>query len=321
VRVPLLLLMLASPAYAEEPLVLEAKIPLGDVSGRIDHLAVDVDRRRVIVAELGNDTVGIVDLAKREIVGRIRGLKEPQGVAYLKAQDVIVVANAGDGTVRRYRGADLAPMGMLKLGADADNIRLDPRTGDVVVGYGRGTLSFLDPASGALKSEIELPAHPESFQLAPTDDRIFVNVPDAHQIAVLDRGVGRQVAQWGITASGNFPMALDPAGTTLFVVYRSPPTLTAFDGATGGVAMRMRTCGDADDVFFDAKRARLYVSCGDGEIAVIQQDGSSYREIARIGTSSGARTALFVPPLDRLVLAVRARGRELPALWIYRPAS
>jgi hypothetical protein len=40
----------------------ETKIPLGDVKGRIDHMAIDLPRRRLFVAELGNDTVAVVDL-------------------------------------------------------------------------------------------------------------------------------------------------------------------------------------------------------------------------------------------------------------------
>src|ERR1700758_5019324 len=44
------------------PLILEAKIPLGQVSGRIDHLGIDVKRRRLLVAELGNNSLGVVDL-------------------------------------------------------------------------------------------------------------------------------------------------------------------------------------------------------------------------------------------------------------------
>jgi len=44
------------------PLQLESKIPLGDVRGRIDHMAIDLPRQRLFVAELGNDSVGIVDL-------------------------------------------------------------------------------------------------------------------------------------------------------------------------------------------------------------------------------------------------------------------
>src|ERR1700744_5497829 len=52
------------PALAGDPalLVLEQKIPLGKVSGRIDHLAIDAQRHRLFMAELGNNSVGIVDL-------------------------------------------------------------------------------------------------------------------------------------------------------------------------------------------------------------------------------------------------------------------
>src|SRR4051812_9825676 len=73
---------------AEPALTLEARIPLGDVSGRIDHMAIDPKRQRLFVAELGNNTVGVVDLKKRKIVQVITGLKEPQGVAYVPSSDM-----------------------------------------------------------------------------------------------------------------------------------------------------------------------------------------------------------------------------------------
>src|SRR5258708_6640796 len=68
-----------APAQSADtgPLQLEAKIPLGDVRGRIDHMAVDLKRQRLFVAELGNDTVGVVDLSNRKLIRRIAGLKEP----------------------------------------------------------------------------------------------------------------------------------------------------------------------------------------------------------------------------------------------------
>jgi hypothetical protein len=40
-------------------MTLEAKIPLGAVRGRIDHMAVDLRRQRLFVAELENDTVAL----------------------------------------------------------------------------------------------------------------------------------------------------------------------------------------------------------------------------------------------------------------------
>jgi YVTN family beta-propeller protein len=106
-------------------LQLETKIPLGDVRGRIDHMAVDLKRQRLFVAELGNDSLGVIDFANRKLIRTITGLKEPQGVGYEPATDTIYVANAGDGSVRLFEGSDYNSVGRIELGNDADNIRID----------------------------------------------------------------------------------------------------------------------------------------------------------------------------------------------------
>ena len=72
----------ASPAWPAEYLALQARIALSGVAGRIDHMAVDLARRRLFVAEYGNGTLDAVDLASGRRVGRISGLDEPQGVGY-----------------------------------------------------------------------------------------------------------------------------------------------------------------------------------------------------------------------------------------------
>src|SRR5215475_3742472 len=120
---------------ASPPLILEAKIPLGQVSGRIDHLGIDPKRQRLFVAELGNDSLGVVDLAAGKVLRRITGMSEPQGVAYVPFADSIYVANGGDGSVRVLRGEDLAPTGRIELGNDADNVRVDAQHSRVLVGY------------------------------------------------------------------------------------------------------------------------------------------------------------------------------------------
>jgi DNA-binding beta-propeller fold protein YncE len=255
-------------------------------------------------------------------VHRIFGLKEPQGVGYVPSTDTIYVANAGDGTVHRYRGADFSLLNTLKLGDDADNVRLDRRTNQLIVGYGGGALALIDVVSGTTTAEIRLPGHPESFQLEPSGSRIFANVPDAQQVAVVDRSTARQIAKWVVPdARANFPMALDDAGQRLVVVYRRPALLAVFDTRNGNVVARLPTCGDADDLFYDARRQRIYVSCGEGVLAVVQRQGDRYRELARIQTVTGARTSLWVPELDRLFVAVPASGSERAALWVYGPAA
>jgi hypothetical protein len=309
-----------SSSATTDALVLERKIPLGDVAGRIDHLGIDLARHRLFVAELGNNTVGVVDYEAGRVVHRITGFREPQGVGYVASSDTIYVANAGDGTLHRYRGADFSPLGTLKLGDDADNIRVDADANQVVVGYGGGALATLDAASGKKISAVSLAAHPESFQLEPGGARAFVNVPDARQVAVVDRAASKQIGAWKMDeAAANFPMALD--GNRLVVAYRKPPLLGVFDTSSGKVVTRLPTCGDADDVFVDAGRKRIYVSCGEGALAVLQREGDDFRELGRIPTVSGARTSFWSPDLDRLFLAVRARGREPAAVWVYRPAT
>src|SRR5258708_34881134 len=64
------------------PLQLEIKMPLGDVRGRIDHMAVDLKRQRLFVAELRNNSVGNFALQNPKLVHRVAGLKEPQGVGF-----------------------------------------------------------------------------------------------------------------------------------------------------------------------------------------------------------------------------------------------
>ena len=309
-----------SAQTASPPLVIDAKIPLGQVSGRIDHLGIDLERKRLLVAELGNNSLGVVDLAAGKVLSRVAGLAEPQGAAYVPSSDSIFVANAGDGSVRVLRGEDLTPIGRIELGDDADNVRVDPARKRVLVGYGKGALAVIDPVSLAKTADIRLKAHPEGFQIDETGTQVFVNVPDAHEIVVVDLATGSTQSLPTQGAGSNFPMAIDGEAHRFLVIFRNPPTLMAFSSQDGHVAAKVETCGDADDVFVDRKRHRVYVSCGEGAVDVLEPDQQGYRRLARVPTASGARTSLFVPELDRLFVAVRAGSNEPAAIWVFRPA-
>lgn len=298
---------------------LETKIPLGAVRGRIDHMAIDLQRQRLLVAELGNDSVGIVDLKQSKTIHTIGGLAEPQGVGYAPAGDATYVANARDGSVRIFRGADYVPSGRIDLGSDADNVRFDAEANRVLIGHGAGAISAIGVAQQKKFGSSPLPAHPESFQIWPSPKRIFVNVPGAHAVVVLDGTTGEQKDKWSVPEGGTFPMALDPANRRVLIVSRRPPRLIAYDKDDGSVIARADTCGDSDDLFVDAKRNRVYVSCGAGFIDILATQRDGYRRIGRIPTAAGARTSLFVPELDVLLLAVRATPAEQAAIWVFRP--
>jgi len=308
----------SAPSQPTDELALEAKIPLGAVKGRIDHMAVDVPSGRLFISELGNDSVAVVDFHAHKLVDRIGGLKEPQGLAYAAKVDHLFIANGGNGVVAIHRGRDLARVDEIALGEDADNIRLDG-SDRVIVGYGHGALAVLEESTGSRIATIPLAAHPEAFLLEPDGDRIFVNEPRALRTAVIDRSSGKEIARWNTLAAGNFPMALDATGRRLFVVYRMPAAIAAFDTRNGDVLSQRPTCADADDVFYDTVRDRVYVICGEGAIAVIDARERDLREQTRVQTRAGARTGLFVQDLDRLFVAVPARATEPAEIRIYRP--
>ena len=317
-----LTLLAAAPASAQQDgrslLELERKIPLGAVNGRIDHLAFDLSRKQVFIAELQNNSVGVVDLGSGRLLHRITGLSEPQGVGYVPSVDMLFVANGGDGSVRVFKGGDFTPTGLQALDSDADNVRVDAETAQVYVGFGSGALAVIDSTTRMKIKDIELPAHPESFQINQSTRQIFVNIPNAGSIVVLAKMGDAPRASWPTANDqGNFAMSLDEENQRVLVVFRNPPKLSVRDMHTGAVIAEQNTCGDVDDMFVDAKRRRVYVTCGEGFIDVLNAS-ADYARLVRIATRPGARTSLFIPPLDRLAVAARASGSEPAELWIYR---
>lgn len=256
-------LMLAVPGCSKaqsigdvSSLVLERTIPLAGVSGRIDHLAADPGHERVFVAELGNGSIDVVDL-KNGQSRRIADFKSPQGLGYIEGRNELVVASGGDGSVRFLDGVSLAQTATLHPGSDADDVRVDAATGHVMVGYGAGALAVIDPVRRAVVRTIALPAHPEGFSIDPSTHRAYVNVPDDRSIVAVDLDTGTQLARWPAAHLMNFPMALDPQSKTLAIVYRLPARLVLLGEDKGDVMQDLPKCGDADDVFFDARRQRI----------------------------------------------------------------
>src|SRR5271166_1867456 len=81
---------------------------------------------------------------------------------------------------------------------------------------------------------------------------------------------------------------------------------------------RQAVCGIPLARLHDGARKRLYASCGDGHVAIFDA-ASGLSETSRVSTREGARTSLFVPPLDRLFVAVPESGDQLAEIWVYAP--
>ena len=311
---------LAVAESGETRIKLKQTIPLPGVEGRIDHFAFDAAGERLLVCALGNNTVEVLDLLEGERVHSITGLGAPQGVAYIPELDRIFVANDNGGVCKIYDGKSFQQIGELNFKDDADNVRYDGVAKKIYVGFGNGGIGIIDATQGKMIGSISLSAHPEAFELEKNGKRIFVNVPNARHVAVIDRNQGKVVATWKTDlVFANFPMALDEANHRLFVGCRLPSKLVMLDADSGEVVAKIDISGDPDELFYDRKRRRIYAICGAGKIDIIEQaDANNNKAATKIDTASGARTGLFVPERDELFVAVPHRGSQQAEIRCYQ---
>jgi DNA-binding beta-propeller fold protein YncE len=299
---------------------LKRTIPLPGVEGRIDHLDLDISGQRLFVCALGNNTVEVIDLNKGERIHTISGLGAPQGVAFVPEVNRLLVANDKGGVCNIYDANSFQLIGKVEFADDADNVRYDSASKRIYVGFGSGGIGIINAADGKQVGSIKLAGHPEAFELERQGHRIFVNVPTARHVAVIDRDKGEVIATWKTDgAFGNFPMALDEANHRLFVGCRLPSKLVVLDTASGKTVTSVGISGDPDDIFYDSKRHRVYVICGAGKIDIIDQtDANTYKALAKINTADGARSGLFVPERDALFVAVPHRGSQQAEIRRYQ---
>jgi len=327
-------LVLACGSFAAQQgpgLIAKNPIRLTNVEGRMDHLGVDVKGQRLFATAFDNRTLEVIDLKTGRQIRSITGLNEPQGAYYDPATNRLFVACGGDGTVKMFDGTTYQLLQTVTLDLDADNVRYDARSNHIVVGYGGekflagkvtrpgggGALAILD-TNGKQVGNIDMDAHPESFQLEKMGTRVFVNVPDRQEVEVADLVKGTVVARWPVTAcTTNFPMSLDERHHRLFVGCRMPAQLAVFDTESGKIVASPAMVEHTDDLFYDAGKGRIYV-LGEGFIDVWRQmDPDHYDRIGRVATPADSRTGLFVPDLEELFETTPHHGAQGAQIGVY----
>ncbi|MBI1397954.1 MAG: hypothetical protein GC151_18425 [Betaproteobacteria bacterium] len=322
---PLVALTVCSNARGLDEHVLArlGRIDLPNVHGRIDHLAVDPADGRMFVAALGNDTVEVVDLRRRQVTATLRGFSEPQGVLTLPDRHEVWVTNGESPYVDVYDSRSLNRLFRMESRIENDNIRYDPGRQVVYVGCGTGDsggLCVFDVATHAKVREIALGGHPESLQLEQAGTRIFVNVPGRRSVEVVDRRQGRVVGSWPVASGWNFPMALDEQHGRLFVGTRSPSQILVIDTKSGKTVTSLKGVGDVDDLYFDGATGTIYASGGAGAMYVFRQrSANEYVLVDRVPTASGARTSLYVPQAQELFVAAPKDGSTPARILLYEP--
>jgi hypothetical protein len=336
----------AFSAVAEErPLLrLVQTIPLPGVQGRLDHMAVDLQQKRLFVAAVANGSLEVVDLSAGKVINSLAGFKDTQDVLFLGGAVNKIYVTSLDGMLRIFQGETFRLVQALKLEPDPNRILFDPATQLIYFGYGGQNAGFdtyervgIVRATPAVQSDqfiadmIAPTARPGHLaEMALEDDgRLLVCDSRADIIYVFDTRKRELLKSWPARGDGAGDMSLDRARHRLFVGTRTPPEMTAYDSITGVEVASLPGPATMDGVHYDAELKRIYMTGGrwygtpepsQGWVYVYQQsDADHYRLASKIVTRPGSGTSLFVPSLHRLYVASQAIEDKEAAILVFEP--
>jgi hypothetical protein len=317
-----LLTCIAGTLRADPTLELVQTIELKGRPGKLDHLIVDNKSGRLFLANKVNNTVDIVDLKSGKPVKQLKGQAGAQGLAFAPDLDRLFVGLGTGGYCNIFDGKTYRLQKTVKFMDDADNVRYDPRTHAVYVAHAENALGVIDGETFDLKTDIALPGGAEGFQIAAGSPRLYLNVPSPSQVVVIDTDKNEIINRFPLKqATANFALALDEANKRMFVGCHKKPMMVIMDSETGAEITGVPIAADTDDVWFDAKRKRIYASCGEGSISVIKQlDADRYELAENFATVKDARTSYLDPETGRLYLGVpRQPEKAGPEIRVYEP--
>jgi hypothetical protein len=337
-------LVMRASAQEKQALKLVQTIPLPEVRGRLDHMGVDLEKKRLFIAASGNNTLEVLDLTAGKVTKTITGFKDTQDALFLGGNFNKLYVSSLDGHVRVFQGESFWLVQDFKIEPDANRLFYDPATNLVYFGYGGenagfdayGRLGVLEPRAGAgydqLVADMIAPtARPGHLAQIAMEDNGVLLVCDsrADLIYQFDTHKRELIKSWPAKGDGAGDMALDPIHHRLFVGTRTAPEMTVYDSLSGKEVQSLPAPETMDGVYYDANLKRIYMTGGrwygtpeasEGWLYVYQQkDPDHYDLISKIKTRPGSGTSLLVPQFNRFYVASQAIGEQEAAILVFEP--
>lgn len=299
-------------AAASAPLKLASSVDLPGYTGDFDHFAIDRKDGRMFLAGEESAELEVFDLNSGKILQRLKGFGVPHSVSYMPASSELLVVDGGkpspvfDAATLKVKRTYNLPKGADSIGYDGSTKHLWIVTGGKDVPQKDSNLIEIDPVTGKTIKSVHFDAdHVEAMAVEQNGPHLFINVTDKNYLAVVDKASGKVVKEIAIKeAQQNAPIAMDEASHRLFVVTRKPGKLVVLNADTGQTVAVFAAPERTDEVVWDPDNRRVYVAGGQGYVGVVQQDGpDKYREIAKIESLPGAKTAIVDREGKRLWVA------------------
>jgi DNA-binding beta-propeller fold protein YncE len=305
-----LFVAITGSAQTDAPLKFLHTTPLPGFTGDLDHSAADLRGHRLFVTAEVHKTVEVFELNTGEHPHSIVGFGTPHEILFRPDSNSLIVADGGaDSSVRLVDGKTYQIIGSIKLPPGVDSAEYNPVTKEYYV-ENRGPdasanthmISVIDARNFEHTGDFTLPGRrSEAMAIDRAGKTMYVNLTD--EIGVVDLTARKLLQTWPVPdAHVQNAMALDEPNHRLFIATRNPPKLFVYNTETGKVVTSLPCVGVNDDMTFDAKRKRIYVT-GDGATSIFEQrDADHYEHLVDVPTGFRAKTSLYVPELNRLYI-------------------
>jgi DNA-binding beta-propeller fold protein YncE len=304
---------------APGPLTLLSTTPLPDVTGGdFDHFAVDRAHSRLYVSAEKYASIEVFSLPGGEHIASEKNVaKSPHKILLSKDGKELFIADAHDANVKIVDTGTFAVKKVIPLEPQPDSGVADRKSGIFYVGNGgaqshkdSGYISLISIADGSVLGRIDVPgAQLKAMVIDHATDRLFVNLRDKNEIGVIDLKAKKLTTLWHVPGpSVNSAMAFDPKTNRLFIGSRRPGKLFVLDASDGSVVQSLDIVDVSDDMHFDKKQHRLYVT-GAGGLDVVRQNDKDHYDIEQHIDTLGGKTFAYIPSLKRLYV-VHTKGPQ-----------
>jgi len=313
------LFTLSFPAAAQGTWAVENTFHVGG-DGGMDYITLDAQNHLLYVPRSTHTMV--IDADSGKTIADIPGQKHNHGVALAPEAGRGFITD-GEGSVVIFDLKTNAVLGRLKARPDADGIIYDKATGLVLVSCGdEGVLvtikADVDPKTGSIDAPIDLGGKPE-FLASDGAGKVYVNLEDKDQIAVVDLKARKVLAHWPVAPGGSpVGLSMDIAKHRLFVGCRKPQKMIVMSTDDGKVIADLPIGAGVDATKFDGQQA--FASCRDGKMSIVGENASGKLEIVQtVTTAVGAKTMDVDPATHKAYLPTFEFEEQKPGAG--RPAA
>lgn len=280
--------------------------------GGWDYITVDSDNHRLYVPRSTHTMV--IDADSGKTIADIPGQKHNHGVALVPEAGRGFITD-GSGSIVIFDLKTNAVLGTVKAHPDADGIIYDKASGLVLAVSGDdGILMTLkpdaDPKTASIDPPIDLGGKPE-FLAADGAGKVYVNLEDKDQVAVVDIKARKVLAHWPVAPGGSpVGLSIDTQKHRLFVGCRKPQKLIVMSTDDGKVLADLPISVGVDATKFDGYQA--FASCRDGKLYVAGETAGKFEIVQSVATAVGARTMDVDPAAHKVYLPTAEFEEQKP---------